>query len=223
MAIIKHKCSNSILLACTLILSVISASISLVASTIGHALGAVNSTTGWTVAPGGPVTGNAPQPTLHDTNTNTTLNCQNSATAATLKSGSGLTNPIGQISSVTFASCMGPGGLVFTMATSASSANPWSLVANSYNASTGVTTGEITNITASIEGSNCSALINGTTPTSPGEVTSTFTNNASTLKISGGDLRAWDVNGCLGLINNGDLVSFNAIYKISPPQTVLGW
>src|SRR5579859_4860836 len=66
----------------------------------------------WTITPGGAVTGSASTTTLKDTKTGTTLTCASSATSAKLKSGSGQTNPIGKITSVTFSTCTGPGGLV---------------------------------------------------------------------------------------------------------------
>lgn len=222
MVIIKHKCRNGILLACTLVFASISATFGLLASTIGHALGAISVTGTWFVTPGGPVTGSSQQPTLKDAKTGATWSCVSSATAATLQKGSGLINPIGKITSLTFTSCAGPLGMVFTVATSASSANPWPLTALSFDPSTGVTNGEITKVVASISGANCNALLSGTSASSPGEVTGNFANGASTLTVGGGNLHAWDVSGCLGFLNNGDAVSFSSVYNITPPQTVMG-
>jgi hypothetical protein len=172
----------------------------------------------WTVKPGGPVTGHAGKTTLKDTKTGTTLTCASSATKAKLKSGSGLSNPLGKITLVTFTSCSGPGGLVFTAKTSASPGNPWPLSGSSFSG--GVTKGKITNVKASISGSGCSAQVAGTSASSPGEVTGTYSNATGKLKISGGNLHIWKVNGCFGLIHNGDPSSFSGTYTIKPKQTI---
>ena len=179
---------------------------------------AVTATT-WTITPGGAVTGSAGQTTLKDTKTGTVLTCASSATAANLKKGSGQTNPIGKITSVTFTKCTGPGGLVFTATTSASTTNPWKLNASSFSG--GVTHGSITGITASLNGSGCTATVAGTTATSKGKTTGTYTNSTHILKVSGGNLHVWNVSsGCLGLINSGDASTFTGSYTISPAQTI---
>ena len=175
----------------------------------------------WTISPGGSVTGAAGKTTLKDTKTGTVLTCTSSATAATLKKGSGQTNPIGKITSVTFTNCMGPGGLSFTATTSASQTHPWKLNGSTFSA--GVTHGNITGVTASISGSGCTATVAGTTATTPGKVTGTYTNSTHVLKVSGGNLHIYNVSsGCLGLINTGDPSTFSGSYTITPPQTITG-
>jgi hypothetical protein len=179
---------------------------------------AVTATT-WTITPGGAVTGTAGKTTLKDKATLSVLTCASSATAATLKSGSGQKNPIGTISSATFTNCRGPGGLVFTVATNASSATPWKL--NGSKFSNGVTHGSITGIKASLSGNGCTATVGGATATSSGKVTGTYTNSTGILKVSGGNLHVWNVSsGCLGLINTSDATTFTGSYTISPKQTI---
>jgi hypothetical protein len=181
---------------------------------------AVTATT-WTITPGGAVTGSAGKTTLTDKTTGSVLTCASSATAATLKKGSGQANPIGKITSVTFTNCKGPGGLVFTATTSASTAHPWKLNGSSYNSGTGVTKGSITGITASISGNGCTATVGGTTATSKGKTTGTYTNSTHVLKVSGGNLHVWNVSsGCLGLLNSGDASTFTGSYTITPGQTI---
>ncbi len=173
----------------------------------------------WTVTPGGAVTGSAGKTTLKDTKTGTVLTCKSSATKATLKKGKGQTSPLGKITSVTFTSCTGPGGLVFTAKTSASKAHPWNLNATSYSG--GVTHGSITGIKATLSGSGCTATVAGTKATSPGTTTGTYSNKTHILSVSGGNLHVWNVSsGCLGLINTGDPSSFVGKYTIKPPQTI---
>jgi hypothetical protein len=189
---------------------------------LGAATAGATTATTWTVKPGGAVKGAASTTTLKDTKTGTVLTCKSSATKATLKKGSGLSGTgLGKITSVTFTSCKGPGGLAFTAKTSASSAHPWSLNASSYKS--GVTKGSITGITASISGSGCTATVAGTKASSKGTTTGTYTNSTHTLKVSGGNLHVWNVSaGCLGLIKSGDPSTFTGSYKITPPQTITG-
>jgi hypothetical protein len=189
------------------------------ALTLGVSTTAAMATTAtWTIKPGGAITGSATNPTLKDTKTGTTLKCKTSATKATLKKGSGQTNPIGKITSVTFSSCTGPDGLVFTATTTASTSNPYPLTATSYKS--GVTKGTITNIKATLSGTGCSATVAGTSASSAGKVTGTFTNSTDVLKTSGGNLHVYNVNGCFGLISSGDATSYSASYKITPKQTI---
>jgi len=173
----------------------------------------------WTITPGGQVTGKATNPTLKDTKTGTVLTCKTSTTAATLKKGSGQTNPIGSITNIAFQTCTGPLSLTFTVKISKL---PYKLDGTSYNATTGVTKGKITGIFASISGSGCTASVAGTSATSAGQVTGTYTNGKGTLKASGGNLHIWNVDGCFGLIANGDPSTFTATYSITPKQTIVG-
>ncbi|HEY2576516.1 MAG TPA: hypothetical protein VGI74_09430 [Streptosporangiaceae bacterium] len=169
----------------------------------------------WTITPGGAVTGTASNPTLKDTKSGTVLTCKTSTTSATLKKGKGQSNPLGSITKIAFQTCTGPLGLVFTVTIKAL---PYKLNGNSF--SSGVTKGTITGIMASISGSGCSANIAGTTATAKGQVNGTYTNSTGVLKASGGNLHIFGVNGCFGLIANGDPSTFTASYKITPKQTI---
>jgi hypothetical protein len=181
---------------------------------------ATTSTT-WTVSPGGAVSGTAGQTTLTDTTTGTVLKCVSSATAANLKTGSGQKSPLGKITSVTFSTCTGPGGLKFTATTSASPSNPWNLNAKSYNSKTGVTKGSITKVTAALSGNGCNATVAGATSTSTGTTNGNYSNKTHILTASGGNLHVYNVSaGCLGLINSGDATSFVGKYAISPAQHI---
>jgi hypothetical protein len=185
---------------------------------LGTATAMATTTATWTLTPGGAVNGAAGVTKLLDTTTHQTLQCKSSATKATLKHGSGQVNPLGNITSVTFSNCTGPGGLSFTVATSASTTKPWHLTGSTY--SSGVTHGKITGIMASLSGVGCSATVAGTTATTPGTTTGTYTNSTGILKVSGGNLHVWNVSGCLGLINSGDGTTFTGNYTITPKQTI---
>lgn len=171
----------------------------------------------WTVTPGGSVSGSAGTTTLRDTNTGATVTCSSSAASGSLKSGSGLSNPIGSITTITFSNCTGPLGIRFV----ASVTGPFPLNANSY--SSGVTSGTITHIHGTVSGTGCSATIDGTSATADnGTVNATFTNSTSVLKTltTGSTLHIYNVSGCFGLLNNGDGATFSGSYTITPHQTV---
>lgn len=173
--------------------------------------------TTWTVTPGGSVSGSAGTTTLKDTNTGTTLTCSSSKASGSLKSGSGLTNPIGSITTLTFSNCTGPLGITFTVTNS----GPNPLNANSY--SSGVTSGTITQIHATISGAGCSATVDGSSAGAHnGTVNATFTNSTSVLKVitTGSTLHIYNVSGCFGLLNNNDGATFSGSYTITPAQTV---
>ena len=186
---------------------------------IGTATAMATTATTFTISPGGAVSGAAGKTVLKDTKTGTVLTCASSATKANLKKGSGQTSPIGKITSVTFSTCTGPGGLKFTATTSASTAHPWNLNATSF--SNGVTKGTITKVTASLSGNGCTATVAGTTATSTGKTNGSYSNSTHVLTASGGNLHVWNVSaGCLGLINSGDASTFSGSYKITPGQTI---
>ena len=171
----------------------------------------------WTVTSGGSITGTAGTTKLHDVNTNNDLTCTSSKVTGTLKSGSGLSGTgIGSIATVAFTSCTGPAGIKFNVT---AGALPWSLNALSY--ASPLTTGSITGIHATLGGFGCTATVDHTSATSnDGSVTGTYSNSTHNLVTSGGNLKLFNVSGCLGLINSGDSVTFLATYALSPPQTI---
>ena len=175
--------------------------------------------TTWTVSPGGAVTGTATTTDLSDSTTGTTLTCTSSSANATLKSGSGLTSPLGTITAISFNNCTGPLGISF----SASVTGPFPMKANSYNASSGTTAVKITHIHGSLSGPLCSAVVDGTSATANnGTVKATYNNSTGLLQVlaTGGSLHIYNVSGCFGLINSGDTATFTATYGISPGQTI---
>jgi len=171
----------------------------------------------WTVTSGGSITGTAGTTKLHDVNTNNDLTCTSSKVTGTLKSGSGLSGTgIGSIATVAFTSCTGPFGIKFNVT---ASALPWSLNALSYAAPS--TTGSITGIHATLGGFGCTATVDHTSATSnDGSVTGTYSNSTHNLVTSGGNLKLFNVSGCLGAINSGDSVTFLGTYAVSPAQTI---
>jgi hypothetical protein len=172
----------------------------------------------WTVKPGGAITAKAGTTTLKDNNTGSTLSCKSSSGKGTVKSGKGLSGTgIGSITALSFSTCTGPLGLTFTVKTTHF---PWHLNAVSF--SSGVTTGTITGIHATLSGPGCSATVDGTGATANnGKVTAKYSNSTGKLTTTGaGNLHIYNVSGCAGLINSGDGTSFKGSYTITPKQTI---
>jgi hypothetical protein len=191
------------------------------AAVIGMSAAPAFAATTWSVSPGGAITGKSGTTTLKDTTTGNSLTCKSSSTSATLKKGSGLSGTaIGSITKVTFSTCTGPLDLTFTVTTKDL---PWKLNAVSYDSSTGVTTGTITGIDATLSGPSCSADVDGTgAGKHNGSVKATYTNSTGKLKVltTGGNLHVYDVSGCAGLINSGNATTFSATYTVTPKQTI---
>ena len=185
---------------------------------------ALAATPTWTVKAGGNISAKSGTTVLTDTKTHTVLKCASSSTKATLKKGKKLSGAgIGSITSLSFTKCTGPFGLTFTVKSSASTKKPWKLNAVSYNKKTGVTSGTITGIHATLSGTGCSAVVDGSSAAKDnGSVKVTYTNKTHKLAVqaAGGTLHIYDVKGCLGLIGNGQASTFTGTYVVSPGQTI---
>lgn len=148
-------------------------------------------------------------PTLTDTKTKVKLTCASATAAGTAKNGTytaGAPNAIAVASLTTLKwnQCT-ISGIAFTVT---ANSTPWSLNATGATAS-GVTPGSITGVNATLAGA-CNAHVTGT-------VTGTYANSSHTLAINAGTLTVSGVSGlCLGLINNGDAVVYNANYVVTP-------
>jgi len=174
----------------------------------------------FSISPGGKITATAGKTTLKDVNTGSVLSCTSSSSTGTLKSGHGISGTnIGSITALSFSNCTGPLGLTFTVT---NSGFPWTLHGTAFNATSGVTTGNITGIKSHLSGPGCSADVAGATATTPGKVKVTYTNSTHKLKVlaSGGTLHVFNVSGCAGLINSGDATQFTGTYTVTPAQTI---
>ncbi len=178
---------------------------------------ATTMTTTWTITPGGSATGTATLLTLADTSTGSTVDCPDADYPYLHHHGP---NPYGSINAFSLGSCTGPLGLTFTLTPTAL---PWELNGTSYNPGTGVTTGTVTGIHATLSGISCSAVVDGTSSGADnGQVTDTFTNSTNRMNLltTGGNLHLFNVSGCSGLFNSGDAVTLSASYTLSPSQVI---
>lgn len=177
----------------------------------------------WTVTPGGTFEtypGTAHFSYLTDATTGTVFNCEGLNAGGTFKNGSGLTSPIGTIAFGSLV-CGGPGGLEFGVTFS----NPhMGIRAVKYDASADIVYGAITHLHATIStdsGGACTGSIDGTGPTTDnGMVRFKYYNNAGELQTrrGGGNLHAYNVTGCGGLINSGDVLTYTGHASIRSPS-----
>jgi hypothetical protein len=86
-----------------------------------------------------------------------------------------------------------------------------------------VTTGTITGIDLVATATGCSATLDGTSGTADnGMVKGTYTNSTAKLALlaAGGNLHAYNVSGCLGLINDNDPAQSSGTLTVAPKQTI---
>jgi hypothetical protein len=152
-----------------------------------------------------------PPATFTDKTTGESLACTGSSLLGVALSGTGRTVPM-TISSFAYSSCTGPldstgtGGLSGTYS------------ADSYDAMTGTTVGQLTGVTGNFTLSNaegtCKVTITGTL-----DVVNYA--NSGSLISSTLDLTVTAATGsCAGLVNKGDTVTYGALYDITPVLTI---
>lgn len=178
---------------------------------LSYTVAAGSAASGTAVALTGTATGTASAPaiTFTDTTTNQVLNCVSgtapgSTTVGSGLSGSGLATIDG--ANTTWTSCTGPLGLAFTVAGSGS----WVLNATGAT-SDGVTPGTISSASAAVSDPGiCSFNVTGS-------VTGSYTNSPAALNIAADNstLTISGVDGCLGIINDGDNATFVGSYAIA--------
>jgi hypothetical protein len=204
--------------------ALVSAAILTGAAILGASPGAASAAAAktWTVRPGGKITATAGKTTLVDTPTGATMSCLSSRMSGPLKAGNGLPGAgIGSLTAAVFSQCSaGP-----FPATLTAHGLPWQLNLTSYDRSTGVARGTISHlqINAAPSFSQCTAVIKGTNGTAPdGVVAVSYTSKTGILKIlpMGGNLHWYHVQGCAGIVNNGDAATLSASYTVSPRQVI---
>lgn len=173
-----------------------------------------SSATTISVSPAGKYAGAAGKTVLTDNNTHTVLTCKTASAKGVLSKKAAAGKVIGTITSTAFNKCTGPLGLTFKVKQSGT----WDLTVTKYNSKTGVSTGFISNTKALLSGTGCSATVTGSTD-------ATYTNKTGVLAVkavakSGHVLKISKVNGCDGLVNNGNTSDFTGSYKISPKQKI---
>jgi hypothetical protein len=179
----------------------------------------------WNVAPGGTITLAGGKATFKDSTTGfATLRCQSSSGGGSLKTGHDLSGKdLGSIKTLTFMTCTGPTGTVYTI--TASLSTPWTVSATAYDSAKGVTTMLIGGFRATFSSTGCSGTLNGTSAaTGNGVVKARYTNTTGDLQVlaGGATLKLSHVTGCGGLFLAGDAFTFATTFTGSPVQTITG-
>lgn len=181
------------------------------AAALGMAItsASAGTTSSWSATPSGPYTAHADGPTLDVPAAS--LECDSSdVTGGTINATSADGTNMATIDDITFTDCT-VGGLDFDVSMSVS---PWTINvtgANSSNANR--VDGNVTGISAHIEGFSCSADFTG-------KVYGYYDNSAGDLVIDGSGTELVASNAdCLGLINDDDVASFNAAFHVNVTST----
>jgi hypothetical protein len=178
----------------------------------------VNAT--WSVSPGGSFSfsGSAQ---VKDASTGTIAKCTSLKMSGKLKSGHGLSGTgLGSITSASFTGCtIATLGVTVTV-----HGLPWKENATSFNATTGVTTGNISGIDLVATAPGCTATLDGTAAgANNGKTKITYTNSTGKIKLvgTGGNLHSYVPAGqCFGLVNNGDVQQASGSGTVTPKQTI---
>lgn len=173
--------------------------------------------TGWTVSPGGSVTGQAGTTELADTTTGkAAIVCASSSWHGTFKSGSGLAGAgIGAVKAMSFR------GGCFTLT---AGLLPWKIDVRSYQPDAGTTAGTITGVHLRFtDPTFCGFSADGTGATAGnGSVRFRYVNGTGRLQIlrTGSTLHIYGVNGCGGAFHDGDSAALSSTSTITPVQTI---
>ena len=186
---------------------------------------ATAATATWTITPGGKFYTfvSFATPELTDATTGARFPCPTGfGISGTLKSGTGLTDPIGTVTTA-----KGRAGNPLTLQCSGNglqltvtfSGLPWQVRALRFDsASPGTTSGILTGVAgqaANFSGPSCSAVIDGTAPgAGDGKVGFSYANNGDFTIKPARNLHFYQVSGCNGHINNGDSMTFTAPFLI---------
>ena len=155
---------------------------------------------GWTVSPGGVLTGTGGA-------VDPPLNCTGTDIAGTFASGSGLTT-IAVINGIIYRNCTMLGLPTLSIVPRLS----WSL--HGLTHANGVTTLEIRNVAANISGPGCNLSV-------AGKVTATYNNSTGVLAVIDHDTVVSAGSFCLGLVAPGDTVPLlSRTYTITSRQTI---
>jgi hypothetical protein len=198
------------------------------AAVLAVAVGAtpvVAATATWTVTPGGSFYTSSPQGTsrLTDTTTGTLIRCPDVFISGTFKTGAGVANPVGRITSVgnsnfvpgqSFGCDLGSTGNVLV------TFSAMGFRAVRYDAAKDLTYGAFTAIHATFTGADgyaCSGILAGSSATaSNGLVRFQYSDSSGSLLTyrGSGNLHIYNVSGCGDLINSGDALSLRAGFLI---------
>jgi hypothetical protein len=160
--------------------------------------------------------------TATSTNTKLTDNgvsvtCTGSKASGTIptKTYTNATTPVtvGTSATLSFSGCTGPLGAVTVKVNKL----PYKVRVDSKTTSTGKTDGMVSGANTSVSMTGCSFTVTGSAPGfyTNGTHTLTLTPTLPTKPLNTARLTISNVNGCAGLVNNGDHPTYKSTYKVS--------
>jgi hypothetical protein len=150
-------------------------------------------------------------PTFTDTKTGTVMSC--SASAASMSPAGSRTNPVGEITAISFTGCSSADGITLTITPEGLD---WPVSADPSVRTIGETSGGH-GVAIELSGPGCQAYVDGTgVNTNTGVVHFTFghVTGGPGIVVSDGNLHIYKPSGCFGLVGNGDPVSFKVSYRV---------
>jgi len=137
--------------------------------------------------------------------------------------GTGLSDPIGWVRSLSFPKPCFPGRM--GPVTLSAPGTPWGINALSYDPAGGVTSGRIRHVHLALSGPQCSAVIDGSSAAANDGTLAVEYNNElpNTLQTGGNfssNLRACNVTGCRKMLHSGDVVRVFLGYDLNRALTV---
>lgn len=201
------------------------------ASTLPAVASASTAAATWTVTPGGQYRAQVRNDNfwgILDVGTNQELHCTVNASAWSMrllfKRGTGLSDPIGWVRSLSFPKPCFPGGM--GPVTLSAAGTPWGVNALGYDSASQVTSGRLSHVHLALSGPHCSAVLDGSSATADNGTAPFEYNNgpANTLQTAyspgSGNLHAYRVTGCRGMLHSGDVVRVFFGYDLSRALTV---
>ena len=167
------------------------------------------------VTGGGSYTATSSNTTLSDNGVSVT--CTSSTASGTIptKTYSNATTPVtvGTSAKLSFSGCTGPLGAVTVKVNSL----PYKVQADSKTNSKGQTDGMVAGANTSVSMTGCSFSVTGSAPGfyTNSNHTLSLTSTLPTKPLNSAKLTVSNVNGCAGLVNNGDHPSYTGSYKVS--------
>src|SRR5690349_6143243 len=167
------------------------------------------------VTNGGSYTASSGSTVLTDNGVSVTCTGSSAGGSIPTKTYTAKTSPVkvGNSSSLSFTGCTGPLGAV----TVTVNALPYNVKVDSKTNSAGQTDGMVTNVNTSVSMTGCSFNVTGSAPgfyTNSSHVLS-LTPTLPIKALNSAKLTVSNVNGCAGLVNNGDHPTYKSNYTVS--------
>ncbi|MEV5886435.1 hypothetical protein AB0L74_27640 [Streptomyces sp. NPDC052020] len=147
---------------------------------------------------------------------NIPMTCTTSSASGTMASATGNPAAVASITAINFGTSSSPCTSVLGNVTTVPT-TPWAVVAQDYNASTGVTTGYVNNVKAKVTAGACVFNVQG-------KATATYTNATGILAVASvsGELVVTSASGCGTVVTTATKPTFKGNYavKVSGTTTI---